>query len=72
MVILGYELFGEERASCTDGENWPEAEDLPQCAINMARYDDDDDDDGGGDDDDDGDDDDGRTPLPMCYQYGKI
>ena len=38
MFVAGYELFGEERASCTDGESWPEMEDLPQCAINMARY----------------------------------
>ena len=38
MFVAGYELFGEDRASCTDGESWPEMEDLPQCAINMARY----------------------------------
>ena len=37
-AFAGYELFGEERASCTDGESWPELEELPQCAINMARF----------------------------------
>jgi len=32
----GYELFGEEKLSCKNGE-WGE-EELPQCAINVARY----------------------------------
>ena len=35
-IVAGYELFGEDSLSCTQG-SWEETEKIPICAVNIAK-----------------------------------